>query len=140
MIIDNAIRLDREKAVFLSSSAGNFQVFFVNDSELSTSVIRHVKVITTGNYAPPSLGSIPFATIAELQSYVVTFVDHDDITIIENMPLLNLLPVIPSTTTAYEELPQFNFKFDPQRSFISTADGSAFTRNAVIFFTFIFKD
>lgn len=140
MIIDNAIRVDREKAVFMYSASGNFQVFFVNDSELSSSIIRHIIVITTGNYAPPSLGAIPFAGIAELNKYVVTFVNQDDVTIIENMPLLNLLPVIPNTTTAYEELPQFNFKFDPQRSYISTADGSAFTRNAMIFFSFIFKD
>jgi hypothetical protein len=139
MIIDNGIRLDREKAVFLNVIAGSFKTYFVNDSELSTNLIRHVKIITNDDYCPPA-PPITFAPITALDQYVVNFVDHNNITIIENMPILNLLPFIPYTTIAFEELPQFNFKFDPQKSFISTADGSSFAQNATIFFSFIFKD
>lgn len=139
MIIDNAIRLDREKAVFLNVIANTFKTYFVNDSELAANFIRHIKIITYDDYCPPP-PPISYAVITALDNYVVTFVDHNNVTIIENMPLLNLLPFAPYSTNSFEEIPQFNLKFDPQKSFIQTADGSSFAQNATIFFSFIFKD
>lgn len=140
MLIDNAIYLDRQKAVFLNVPAGSFKVFFAEDSELTTRITRHIIVITDDDFAPVP-PPVNYAGVNELNSYVVNFLDHQGNVIIENMPILNLLPGVPfSSVLNYEELPQFKLRFDPQKSYISTATGGSFGQDSVIFLNFIFKD
>lgn len=125
----------------MNPGAGNAsKQYFLYDHELANSVISEVRIYDRGiaEISNTIDGGTTMA-LAQMDNYVVTFVNDDNVVLIDSMPLLNFLWNQPYSANAYEQLPTFNMRFSPEKSYISTSDGSGLGAAQIIPFTFSFK-
>lgn len=141
MILDNATHIVREKLLAIQLPEGvtgaSTKLYFPFDAELKNSRIKAIRIYpaNTGSVPPVWLNGINVADEQVLQSYVLTIVNSDGNTILENNPLMDFVSI---KNLDEEARNQYNFIYAPEKSYISVPNGAAWGSASMVIFVFSF--